>query len=214
MRDAIVLATKVLALPIRKRARYFIGSTPEEAAHGITQLTEMKRPTYVVMEVENEGAYLYRYSSTGEFCGETWGFDIEYAKGQAEEEFNGYISNWREIPLEADDPVAYILAHPKLFDDRYLVTVKAENIPSQWGAKLCSDVLAAFALHPWNSNVICAWHEEDRTLILQAENDFDIKGLVLREEFFEELLACSESVKIEDIQVVSVVNLEAPTDRE
>jgi hypothetical protein len=50
------------------------------------------------------------------------------------------------------------------------------------------DIVEEFTHRPWHENVTCSW--DGGTLILQAENDYDEKGLALLDEFSDAIAAC------------------------
>jgi len=207
MRDYIALAAKIYAVPFKKKTRHFWGLgplTPDEPDMRV----EMKRPAFLMIESGSEGgAHLNRYTSTGEFVGDTWGFDIDYVKQQAEEEFGGYFSEWHEIPQDVDDPISYIVKNLDSFDDTYRVKLEAKGMPSAIGPGAAADVSSGFMSRPWNRNVKCAWNPDSQTLTLQADNPYDRNGTSLKEEFFDEIYACTETIRLENIHVISIEKL-------
>ena len=64
----------------------------------------------IVLELKLSGAYLYRYAADASFGGETWHPTIDDAKHQARFEFGDAMSDWQEIPSDADDAMTYALA--------------------------------------------------------------------------------------------------------
>jgi hypothetical protein len=56
------------------------------------------------------------------------------------------------------------------------------------GASAPTDILEEFLHRPWHANVQCEW--DGTSLWLEAENDFDAKGLALLDEFSDAVVAC------------------------
>jgi hypothetical protein len=52
----------------------------------------------LLIEEKRDGTFLYRYTSIGDFCGDTWHRNIEDAKHQVEFEFGDQDYNWVDIP--------------------------------------------------------------------------------------------------------------------
>lgn len=59
---------------------------------------------------EGEGVMLYRYTTGGIFCGDTWHESAQDAKDQARYEYGDALEGWREIPFLEADATAYALA--------------------------------------------------------------------------------------------------------
>jgi hypothetical protein len=60
--------------------------------------------------VDEQGVFLYGYTATGEFCGDTWHQSIEDAQDQAACEFGYALGEWEEVPSGIDDARDYALA--------------------------------------------------------------------------------------------------------
>ena len=59
----------------------------------------MPLPDVVLLQKPpGEGAMIYRYTSAGEFCGDTWHETLECAKKQAAFEYGPALGEWVEIP--------------------------------------------------------------------------------------------------------------------
>jgi len=61
---------------------------------------------------------------------------------------------------------------------------------------------------PWHQNVTCKW--DGRSLILQAETNFDVEGLALMDEFSDAIAASITDGFDGDIQVLSVSAILSP----
>jgi hypothetical protein len=55
------------------------------------------------------GVFLVRYATDGTFAGDTWHFNFEEARGQAEFEYPEVELEWHEIPKNVEDPTAYAI---------------------------------------------------------------------------------------------------------
>jgi hypothetical protein len=73
------------------------------------------------------------------------------------------------------------------------------------GPKALSPSLRNFLAWPWGQNVACSW--DGQTLTLQADNDFDEKGLALMDEFSDAIAACIMGTFGYGIRVVSIARL-------
>jgi hypothetical protein len=62
-----------------------------------------------------------------------------------------------------------------------------------------------FLCRPWHQNVMRNW--DGQTLTLQADNDFDEKGLALMDEFSDAVAACVTGTFGYGIRLVSMARL-------
>ena len=60
---------------------------------------------FVITEPVRGGFLLIRYTDNGTFAGDTWHASEEEARAQATFEY--ILTEWHEIPDDADDPVDY-----------------------------------------------------------------------------------------------------------
>ena len=58
----------------------------------------LPRAVLVLIEPRDDGVFLYRYSETGEFGGDTWHASVEEAKDQAAFEFGESLAPWQPVP--------------------------------------------------------------------------------------------------------------------
>jgi hypothetical protein len=72
----------------------------------------MPEATVLLIETAPEEVALERYTAAGAFAGDIWHKDAAAARAQAEFEFPGRISGWRDVPNDLDDPVAFALKDP------------------------------------------------------------------------------------------------------
>lgn len=66
------------------------------------------------------------------------------------------------------------------------------------------DITAEFHHRPWHKNVRCNW--DGRALQLEADNDYDEKGLALLDEFSDVIIACVQDAAYSDMQIISVTS--------
>ena len=55
-------------------------------------------PRVVLLFDYKDGPMLFRYTSSGEFAGDTWHESLDQAKDQAEFEYESALGPWQEIP--------------------------------------------------------------------------------------------------------------------
>jgi hypothetical protein len=88
---------------------------------------------------------------------------------------------------------------------RYRTILACDGVPANAGAQAAADITEEFKQRPWHQNVTCEW--DGRSLVLQAENDFDDRGLALMGEFSDEISAYVSEPFDGDIRIVSVTRL-------
>jgi len=65
---------------------------------------DMPLPNILVLEAQSSGAaILFRFTASGEDCGDTWHNDVESAKEQAAWEHEGILGMWAKAPAECPD---------------------------------------------------------------------------------------------------------------
>jgi len=84
---------------------------------------------------------------------------------------------------------------------RVVLECDAEGLSPQIGEQAAMDIAEEFV--PWHTNVRCAWDSD--CIRLEAENDYDEKGLALSDEFSDLLTACVAMYeRLGEIRIVSV----------
>jgi hypothetical protein len=91
----------------------------------------------------------------------------------------------------------------------YRIILRWDEVPPEKGARAAVAIANDFRERPWHKNVICTWDEKTYSLVLQAENDFDDKGLALMDEFSDEISACVKDAGDGNISVVSISKIDA-----
>lgn len=84
----------------------------------------------------------------------------------------------------------------------YRIILACNGVPANVGATCARDISEEFTHRPWHENVTCLW--DGAQLILQAENDFDAKGLALLDEFSDAISACIKGGFDGDIEILSI----------
>lgn len=84
----------------------------------------------------------------------------------------------------------------------YRVTLACNGVPVESGNQAAIDIAELFKQRPWHQNVLCKW--DGASLILQAENDYDDRGLALADEFSDLIAACVSGGFDGDIKILSV----------
>src|SRR5437867_208934 len=108
MRTTICLTARVSGSPQASKTKHYIG-LPPEVRGGQDDRLEMPSPSVLIIEEKKDGIFLNRFASNGQYAGDTWHRSLEEAKEQAEMEFGGHISEWKEVPPEIDDPIPFAL---------------------------------------------------------------------------------------------------------
>ena len=87
----------------------------------------------------------------------------------------------------------------------FRVSVVCEGIAqADWPAAV-SDVKHEFASRPWHQVLDCRW--EGVMLVLVADNDFDLDGEALADEFSDTVAACAPGTPAYRVSIQSVVVL-------
>jgi hypothetical protein len=89
----------------------------------------------------------------------------------------------------------------------YRIVLACNGVPAHVGEAAARDITEEFTHRPWHQNVTCGWNGTQ--LILQADNEFDSKGLALLDEFADAISACIEDGFDGGVDVVSVSPLQS-----
>ncbi len=73
------------------------------------QRTMLPWARVLLVEEKPDGIFLFRFSEDGSFAGDTWHMSIQDAKAQAEYEYSDALGEWKQVPHEIVDPVAFAL---------------------------------------------------------------------------------------------------------
>ena len=108
------------------------------------------------------------------------------------------------------EPAPGVPGHPdaERMSNKFRVVLEcdAEGLPSQVAEQAILDIAEEFSHRPWHTNVICTW--DGRLIRLEAENNYDEKGLALSDEFSDALTASVAMYgRLGDMRIVSVNRL-------
>ncbi len=79
----------------------------------------------------------------------------------------------------------------------------AERLSPEIAEQAATDIADEFAHRPWHTNVQCTW--DGHRMRLEADNDYDDKGLALCDEFSDAMAACVALYeRLGDMRIVSV----------
>lgn len=84
----------------------FLG-LPEELSGSKDSRSELPRPQILIIEEQDDGIFLYRYTLDGRFGGDTWHATMEDAKHQASYEYGEAVGEWHAIPPEVKESLEY-----------------------------------------------------------------------------------------------------------
>ena len=86
---------------------------------------------------------------------------------------------------------------------RVVLECDAERLSPQIGEQAAMDITEEFGHRPWHTNVRCTW--DGHCMRLEAENDYDEKGLALRDEFSDAIAAnVAMYERTGEIRIISV----------
>lgn len=90
-------------------SRHFYG-LPPELTDGQDNRQRLPNPGILTIEETGEGIFLTRIGIDGSFGGDTWHISIEEAKQQAVYEYGALLSEWKQVPSDITDIVAFALS--------------------------------------------------------------------------------------------------------
>lgn len=71
----------------------------------------MPDPAWLVIEISQDGHFLYRYTDSGGFAGDTWHQTLEDAQHQAELEYGSQVADWVDVPATIGDAIEFAKEH-------------------------------------------------------------------------------------------------------
>jgi hypothetical protein len=81
------------------RTRHVLGMPPMAPGEPDTR-TQMPAADLLVIEERPEGVFLFRYTSDGEFGGDTWHLSVAEARDQAAHEYGDRVGTWQALEGE------------------------------------------------------------------------------------------------------------------
>lgn len=91
------------------RVKHFQG-LPPELTGGQDYREKLPWPQVLVIEEKPDGAFLFRFATDGSSGGDTWHTSIDDAKYQAEYEYQGLLSEWKQVPTNVTDVIVFALS--------------------------------------------------------------------------------------------------------
>jgi hypothetical protein len=91
------------------KVKHYVG-VPPELTGGKDTRQKMGFARFLVIEENQDGAFLYRYDAKGDCVGDTWHLNTDDAKHQATYEYEDLVQDWQNIPSEVEDAVLFGLA--------------------------------------------------------------------------------------------------------
>jgi hypothetical protein len=102
-----------MLLPLRQYAVIKGFSGPLRTNHYWCKPGESKRlmpiPEVLILESDGSSTMLYRYTLTGEYCGDTWHQSVDEALEQAKYEYGDAIGPLEKVPNEVQDAAQYAI---------------------------------------------------------------------------------------------------------
>lgn len=96
------LVALVRPTDLHPESRHVVGLPRELAIDGEGREV-MPWPRVLLIEERPDGVFLDRYDEHSRPGGDTWHMNLQDAQDQAEEEYDGMLTEWREVPPEIDD---------------------------------------------------------------------------------------------------------------
>ena len=69
----------------------------------------MPWPDVLVIEIHDDGTFLYGFTKDMQCSGDTWHESDKEAKQQAAFDYGDFLGEWIEVPTDVDDPVRFVL---------------------------------------------------------------------------------------------------------
>jgi hypothetical protein len=88
------------------QVKHFLGMPPDLTA-GRDRRERLPWPRVLVIEERPHGIFLFRFAEDGSFGGDTWHMSVIEAEEQAKYEYGDALSEWRRVPAEVSDAVAF-----------------------------------------------------------------------------------------------------------
>jgi hypothetical protein len=89
-----------------QKVKHYIGAPPGLTGGSDTR-QQLGAASFLIIDATTDGVFLIRYQSDGNYVGDTWHMNVDDAKHQANQEFAGSLSEWRDVPSEVDDAVEF-----------------------------------------------------------------------------------------------------------
>lgn len=90
------------------KTRQFKG-LPPELTEGIDHREVLPWPRILLVEEEQDGFSLYRFTEDGKCVGDTWHLTLEDAYDQAQFEYRNELGDWKQVPESIEDPLVFAI---------------------------------------------------------------------------------------------------------
>ncbi len=100
------LVARVIGRIPEPRVKHFHG-LPPELTDGKDQRQQLQWPDLLVIESKPDGIFLFRFTADRKIVGDTWHSTIDEAKNQASFEFKNLLSEWKLVPDDVEDAIAF-----------------------------------------------------------------------------------------------------------
>jgi hypothetical protein len=100
------MTAKVTGHLAEPKVKHYRG-LPPELTGGKDLREQLEAPALVAIEEKPDGVFLFRFTADGQVVGDTWHMTLEEAQQQAQFEFGDLLSDWRSVPADVEDLVAF-----------------------------------------------------------------------------------------------------------
>jgi hypothetical protein len=105
----IRLTAKVSGHLPEPKVKHYRG-LPPELTGGKDLRERLDVPALVVIEEKPDGVFLFRFTADGRVVGDTWHMTVDEAQQQSRFEFADLLCNWKPVPDDVEDVVAFGLS--------------------------------------------------------------------------------------------------------
>ena len=106
MNTPVRLTAKVTGHLPEPKVKHYHG-LPPELTGGKDLREPMQAPVLIAIEEKPDGVFLFRFTADGQVVGDTWHMTVEEAQQQARFEFPDLLSDWKSVPADVEDVVAF-----------------------------------------------------------------------------------------------------------
>lgn len=106
MSMSVRMTAKVTGHLAEPKVKHYRG-LPPELTGGKDLREQLEAPALVAIEEKPDGVFLFRFTADGQVVGDTWHMTLEEAQQQAQFEFGDLLSDWRSVPADVEDLVAF-----------------------------------------------------------------------------------------------------------
>jgi len=100
------LVTRISGTMPEPKVKHYSGPPPE-LTDGTDTRERMDWPALLLIEKKKDGVFLFRFTAEGRCVGDTWHQTVDEAQQQAKFEFENLLSDWKIVPAEVSDVIAF-----------------------------------------------------------------------------------------------------------